>query len=59
VGPDGYPRSWRHFRLGADVIAREHAREQLRLYAAVGATQAIDKKERQGFHDRATRLAGW
>lgn len=53
----GMPKSWAHYVVGSAVIAREKAREAMRMAGATGVTQANEQHARKWWRD-TERAAG-
>jgi hypothetical protein len=47
IGKDGYPLSWRHFRLGTQTWTRDATRRALMMFQAVGMTDAEQRTQEQ------------
>lgn len=58
VNKAGYPRSWRHFYIGMELLNRERARDWLENFRANAAAQASGK-DREELVDTQRKLAGY
>lgn len=57
-GPDGYPRSWRHYLAGRDYVIRARMRTRFDLALASSVAWAKEDAHRRWMDDTA-RAAGW
>lgn len=55
---DGRPRNWRLFRYGMDALARQRARDALRMASAVGLPYT-KKEEADKWLQTQRIMAGW
>lgn len=57
-GPDGLPRSWRHYAIGIVALSQLDERRKLATFDATLMAQAVDADSRRKWLDDVRRAAG-